>query len=450
MLATVSMGLMLVSVAAAPLEKAPKDPLADDPRLAQKVKVTVEGLPVGDVLSLLAAKTGVPLAASRETADDKVVVFGLARPLREVLADLAALFNDRWERHKTADHSDRYVLTRDLAAQQCEAGLTRDNRSRWLLPPRGNPYTGEKVAAGAPLPGVSAIHAAAAGKAWPDRLRKLAEASGIAVMADYYRGRSITKPYDDSSAYRGWSIQPLPDSSAAPADPAASALETLCAPEGYLWWIRGKTLLLRKRDWYEQQRYEVPDRWMREMAGRLKAQGGLPTYADVLRVLELTPEQTIGLEGLGEPANHFGFVGQLRELLAIVQAAPKNPSAPLPVIDHLPNEEWQKTWLRYPALTPSQRRLLGAFLDAYPYPVAAGKAVEFQARLFLDPDGPQRDAQMAARMGMPPAAYPDYRPVSVVLQFSLGDEHRLWGNFLALPTSLPDDRRDRTKIEVVP
>src|SRR5205085_1930126 len=72
---------------------------------------------------LLSEKTGISMSVSPETADDKVIVFGPARPLREVLGDLAALFNDRWERHQLKDGSARYVLTRDLPARQYEAAL---------------------------------------------------------------------------------------------------------------------------------------------------------------------------------------------------------------------------------------------------------------------------------------------------------------------------------------
>src|SRR5439155_1504049 len=45
-LAAVGAGLLLISAAAAPPDAPAKDPLADDARLAQTVRVTVEGLPV--------------------------------------------------------------------------------------------------------------------------------------------------------------------------------------------------------------------------------------------------------------------------------------------------------------------------------------------------------------------------------------------------------------------
>src|SRR5579871_3302639 len=57
--------------------------LSDDPRLQQQVALNVEGVPVGDLLALLAKKTGVELAADEKVADDKIVAFGPARPLRD-------------------------------------------------------------------------------------------------------------------------------------------------------------------------------------------------------------------------------------------------------------------------------------------------------------------------------------------------------------------------------
>src|SRR5690242_10885672 len=86
-----SVGVTILAVAGVTAAAAPVDPLAGDARLAQKVKVTAEGVPVEDLLARLAQKCGVSLAASRETADDKVMLFAPARPLHEVLGDLAAL-----------------------------------------------------------------------------------------------------------------------------------------------------------------------------------------------------------------------------------------------------------------------------------------------------------------------------------------------------------------------
>jgi beta-lactamase regulating signal transducer with metallopeptidase domain len=589
LLAAAGLGLMLVSVAAAPLAKAPKDPLAADIRLAQQVRVKVEGLPVGDLLSLLAEKTGVPLTASRETTDDKVMIYGPARPLRDELGDLAALFNDRWEHLKAADHSDRYVLIRDLAAQRYEAALANavtarmlaqlaeqvqalketpeqlarrpehdrirtilsdevgrlgtlfyaalsreqrealfarrrldipfsdlspeyqaplreafarriameqefarqvqeqdpgrrvsthrpddleqgalrfriqrtggfvsvgldlgmrplavqvnpdehglatsgwpvallDSRAAWLLPPHGSPYSGQEAPEHASLPTAKAARAAAAGEAWPDRLRKLADGSGIALMADYYRGKSVAKPPDDS----------VP---AAEADAPAGALDALCRPVGYLWWMRGKTLLLRKRDWYQQRLYEVPDRWMLSMAERLKADSRIPACADVLRALDLTAEQIAGMNSL--PSDPYVYdqdeLTGLRELLAIVQASPNDKSAPLPAgALHPAAREWPT--LQFNDLTPEQRHLLPACLEAQDSPIPPANVLEFSVRL-------------SCSSGHRETTVSGYRYMPVKVEWSWGTEVPRRDATLSLPASLPDDRRDRTRIEVLP
>jgi hypothetical protein len=584
-LAVVSLGV----VPAAAAQKATKDPLAENPRLAQKVKVTVEGLPVGEVLGLLAAKTGIPLAASREIADDKVIILGPARPLREVLADLAALFNDRWERKKAADHSDRYVLIRDLPAQRYEAALANavtarmmaqlaeqvraldetpeqlarrpendpvrlllsdevgrlgtlfyaalsreqrealfasrhlnipfgalapehqgplreafarriameqelarqvqeehpgrrmrfdrpedlekgllrfriqrtggfvsvgmalgaiplavhvdaddnhvaisgwpvallDSRAVWLLPPHGNPYSGEGVPASAPLPAERAIRAAAAQKSWPDWLRNLAETAGVPLMADYYRGKPVARPPDDLT-------------SAGDPDPPAAALDTLCQPAGFLWWLRGKTLLLRKRDWFQQQLYEVPDRWMVSTAEHLKTEGGIPTVADALRVLELTSDQIAGLDSLpdGPWVEEPDALTGLRELLAIVQASPRDKTGPLPV-GASPAKMGERSAFRFSDLTPGQRCLLLAFLDAQDYPAAPADALGFSVRLSRPPRCPEVTGS-------------GYRYAPVEVEWSFGSDTSRRSLPLDLPASLPEDRRDRTKVEVVP
>src|SRR5471030_2770862 len=63
---------------------------------AKKVKVTCPGLAVGELLDQLSAKTGAKLLADKAIADDKVILFCPARPLKDTLNDLAALFHDYW------------------------------------------------------------------------------------------------------------------------------------------------------------------------------------------------------------------------------------------------------------------------------------------------------------------------------------------------------------------
>ena len=108
------------------------DVFADNSRMAQKVSVHCEGMAVGELLLLLSQKTGVELAADKLTAEDKVIAFVPARPLRVTLTDLAALFNDAWTREKGADGKSRYVLTRSLRARAYEESLLKAANNRLI------------------------------------------------------------------------------------------------------------------------------------------------------------------------------------------------------------------------------------------------------------------------------------------------------------------------------
>jgi hypothetical protein len=596
-------GLVLLCSLPAASQDTPKDPFRGDSRLLQKVAVRAEGLSLDDLFILLSRKTGIELSASRDTGEEKVLLFGPARPLRELLADLAALLNDRWERKTTTGGGTRYVLARDLRARQYEARLVHatverlmakldeqvralaetpeqlarrpehdpirvflsedamgrvgtifyaalsraqrealfarrrldipfaalspeqqeplrkafaeriaaeqeffkqnpellagrpvpvrkpeelekgtlrfrvqptggfvsvginmgrlpmlaqvtvdeagrtaystsgwpitllDSRTGWLLPPHGNPYTRAPVPGDASLPAVGyppersegrvPARGAAAEKAWPDRLRRLAEASGAAVMADYYRGKPLARPPDAADPTR-------------PADAPTAALDALCQRDGYLWWMRGKTLLLRKRDWYQQRLYEVSDRWMLALIERLKIQSGIPSYADVARVLELTTDQIVDLNSLqgGSYVDEPELLAGLPELLAIVNASPKGLTTPL-TTGSPTAEGLERSTLTYRVLTPRQRALLPAFLEAQDPPLPEAEVMAFSARLFCPSDKPQSNGT-------------GYLSVPVRVEWSFGEASSRRHFTLFLPASLPDDRRGRTRIEVVP
>src|SRR3954468_10684783 len=87
-------GLMLIGgPSAAQQAKTAEVPegLVGSPALAKRVKVTCQGLAVGELLDQLSARTGVTLRVDKAIADDKVVLFCPARPLKETLYDLATL-----------------------------------------------------------------------------------------------------------------------------------------------------------------------------------------------------------------------------------------------------------------------------------------------------------------------------------------------------------------------
>ena len=105
-------------------------------------------------------------------------------------------------------------------------------------------------------------------------------------------------------------------------------MDALCRHEGYLWWTRADgTLLFRKRDWYEQRQYEVPDRWLSETAQRIKAQNNVPTLADFLRVRDLTARQILGMNSLHIGPNYsYSEVetAGTRELLGFLERQLRN------------------------------------------------------------------------------------------------------------------------------
>ncbi len=568
----------------------PGELAAQDRRLDRAVSVRVEGIPVGDLLALLAKKTGVELKASREVADDKVVVFSPSRPLRATLTDLAALFNDSWEPIDLANGQKRYLLVRrskalryedgleqqvvtrmkalldaqvkaldetpeqtakrpakDFIRQNFESRLTHgrqatrlygqlsqdqkdslfaqgflnvsfasstptqqimareafgevlttlrvldeaqraqfpevhivmdspdvlersglrfrlthtnnaglsaevlqvilgantymtmgrfESKEQWLLPPHGNPYTRKEVAEKAVLPAVDLIRKASEKTTWIDRLQALAESSHCPIFADYFRSPAL-----------------IHDLQAAPpvADSPTSALDALCRPSGYLWWVGDgldQTVLLRKRDWYTQRRYEVPDAWMREMARRLARQKSVPTYGDLCQLLDLTPSQISGLNGVLESAPTAGEEALLNldrqegvyEMLRLIQAV-TDTSLPLPMA--VPTQILNRPAQTDGPISPKMIPLLRAFLETLRLPETPDSLRDFSVLLTA------YTPEMLKAAQSPPPEH-----VSIHLDWKIGEGNQIlnatqqhW--YLWLPLKIPYDRREKTQIEV--
>lgn len=250
---------------------------------------------------------------------------------------------------------------------------TVDNRMEWLLPPHGNPYTGAPVSVKAALPPASAVHSVWSGnnepknngakKNWLDQLAALAAQTGLTIYADFYR----------SKAAHLFALEP--PSSETPLVPAVrnsvTELDNLCRPSGYLWWMRGKTLLLRKRDWFVQRQYEVPDRWTLDMVKRLQEHKGVPAYGDAMRLLDLTTEQIAGLMSFNDAPNGewYGDLGVMKkrvlgscELLAIWNTFSNNASDVLPGREKLTDvdtytRQYEQSTRSYNEFTEQQRGL---------------------------------------------------------------------------------------------
>ncbi len=573
-------GLMLVGRASlAQQAKTVEVPegLVGSPAFAKRVKVTCPGLAVGELIDQLSAKTGVNLQADKAIAEDKVILFCPARPLKETLNDLAALFHDSWRHLRTADSKDRYVLVRTRQSTEYEQSLSRATAARliakldeqvkalsetpdqlekrpkedpirksladpgdraatvvyaalspeqrsalfdrrvlnfsaaeigpqlaepvgelykrsaeraarfrggagsppgesaqdyaqrgiqfalhncggklipsiyaygkssmmgflfadidthgiWALGPQGNPYSRGPMARSLALPSIEATQKAQSQPSWIDQLQKLAEASGVVVLADFYRSSPVN-PVSKEAPEPPLNARDLPE---------AAALDRLCWREGYLWWTRpGGAVLFRKRDWFEQQRYEVPDRWLAETARRMKVQKHVPKVGDLLRARELTARQILGLNGMnteGFSYSEFETVGglELADFLSRELANHPAPAGQSPMTDRslAPGRPFLKAFFIDDTTALASNAAFLAFLTAQASPIPLTDIRYFQADISTEDrgDGPGdgwKDASMVVNWKVRP----------------LMDKRQN----ICLPFEVKNDRRDQVKIEV--
>ncbi|MCW3100853.1 MAG: blaR0 [Chthonomonadaceae bacterium] len=531
-----------------------------DARLTRKVSISAEGIPVRDLLALLSQKTGVLLKAEDYVADDKVIVFTPARPLRDTLADIAALFDDAWLSRKTKENTNYFLLVRNRPAKDYEDGLSQDrNRkmlaqldaqikaldetpqelerrpagdpiraalstadgrlgtsvfallnaeqrtqlmenwrtqisvtllspeqkkaleplffgdkfkpeanngfvlnqipreemdkhdmrfnlignngalsvymtapigfnmevttfsaaAKFLLPPHGNPYTGKAVRSSADLPDPQTL-GAISGASWVDRLHSLATKAGVPVIADFYRSKPIHAADGEQDISK---------------DRAFQALDAFSRPEGYAWWTRGKSLLLRKRDWYNQRLYEVPDRWVEAVGRRVNAHRDALTYADVLSLTDLSMDQIVGLnESLGLRANRDVLSG-LPAMLASLAACSIDKNTPLYKGVVSGTTALEKS-VRPNLNDAQQLALMGSFLHAF-------------SRDLIQGGDPREFGYLILPHGGPAVGEPVGGPVQIDVLFA-GHNSLGAGYILSLPTSLPGDRRANTQIDLTP
>ena len=574
-------GLMLIGrTASAQQAKTVEVPqgLVGSPAFAKKVKVTCPGLAVGELLDHLSAGTGVKLQADKAIADDKVILFCPARPLKETLNDLAALFHDVWRHLRTADGKDRYILLRTRQSTEYEQSLSRatyahliakldeqvkalsetpdqlakrpeedpirksleepgnraatlvyaalspdqraalfdrrvlnfsaaeisaqlaepvgelyklsaeraarfrggegappgetaqdyaqrgiqlalhncggkmipsiyaygkssmmgflfadiDTQGTWALGPHGNPYSPGPIVRSLALPSAETTQKAQGEPSWVDRLQKLAESSGSVVLADFYRCHPVNIVSKEAP-------EPAP---VAGVRPETAALDRLCWKEGYLWWTRpGGTLLFRKRDWFEQQRYEVPDRWLVETVRRMKAQKHVPKVGDLLRARELTARQILGLNGIdsgdGFSYSEFETVGtpELADFLSRELVNHPAATGQLPMADRSlePGRSFEKAFFMEDTAALASNASFITFLTAQASPIPVTDIRYFQADIYTEDRGQ--------------GPGDGWKGASVVVNWKVGplmDKRRN----LCLPFEVPNDRRDRVKIEV--
>jgi len=542
-----------------------KDAWAHDARLNRKVSIAAEGIPIRDLLALLTQKTGVLLKADDYVADDKIILFTPSRPLRDILEDIAALYNDTWLTGPTTDNKHFFRLVRLRDARDYEDGLSQDmNRkmlaqlaaqvkalqetpqelarrpvsdpirvalstedgrlgtsifalltepqrtqlmenwrtqisvsllsptqkkaleplffgdrfkpelnsgfvldqipreemdkhnlrfnllghegnvsvfltapigfnmqvsefsagAKFLLPPHGNPYTGKAVQNAADLPDVKAI-AESQGATWIDRLHDLATKTGAPLLADFYRSRPVHAADGEPNISN---------------DPVFRVLDGLNRPNGYLWWNRGKSLLLRKRDWYRQRLYEVPDRWVEAVGKRVTAHKEALTYADVLSLSDLSLDQIIGLsESLGLHTNRDLMCG-VREMLASLAACPIDKETPL-FRGSFAAENALEHAVRPNLNNNGQGGLLDNFLRVFPR--------DLMESIRKDGGAPSEFGYLILPHGGDAVGEGTGASAQIDVMFAL---HRgiTAGYILALPATLPDDRRAKTKIDTTP
>ena len=338
-----------------------------------------------------------------------------------------------------------------------------DNRAEWLLPPHGNPYTGAPISSKVILPAPDAVRSArletsGTKKEWLDQLATLAEQTGITICADFYRSKAA-HPVNMEDSFTQRAETTLTGQNIA-------ELDNLCRPFGYLWWMRGKTLLLRKRDWFEQRQYEAPDRWILETAKRLEAQKGVPTYGDAMRLLDLSTEQIAGLMSFNDTQQGklYGDLGMMkrrvfgsRELLEIWNAFPNSRAGFMPGYNKFKDvetylKEREQSARSYGDLNGLQRDLANSFVNGdyvfgmgvprRKHPVTEAEMATFHMRIGGSiPSTQENDARPLPEI---------FRSVPMELSWWLQGREDTNRCVLFLPLALPQDRRDKTKIEIVP
>lgn len=103
----------------------------DDPRLTKQVSLELRKAPLSEVVARLGVAAGVTMRAAREVADEPAVVVVRDRPAREVMRQLALLFDYRWRRSGEAGAA-RFTLYQDPAARRKEEALRDAGLARAL------------------------------------------------------------------------------------------------------------------------------------------------------------------------------------------------------------------------------------------------------------------------------------------------------------------------------
>jgi hypothetical protein len=104
-----------------------------DDRLTRKVTLAVMGIALADLCEQLRSETGIQLDAGPSVGDEKVTVFCVKLPLREVMRQLSRPFGYTWLRSRKQGGDCRYELVQDLRSQLLEEELRNRDRNEALI-----------------------------------------------------------------------------------------------------------------------------------------------------------------------------------------------------------------------------------------------------------------------------------------------------------------------------
>lgn len=302
----------------------------------------------------------------------------------------------------------------------------------WALGPHGSPYSPGPITNLAALPRVELTQKAQGEPGWIDQLQKLAELSGSVVLADFYRCGAVNFVPTEAA-------QPAPDPHERP---EIAAVDRFCWKQGYLWWTRSNgALLFRKRDWFEQQRYEVPDSWLVETVSRMKAQKHVPRVADLLRAKDLTARQILGLNGINVPEgfsySEFETVGvpELAGFLSKELARRSGDQGAPPVSERSLElgRSFEKAYFNQDISALASNAPFVAFLNAQAAPISVSDIRFFQVDICTEDRGS--------------GPIEGWKDANIVVNWRLGPLLDKRMN-VCMPFEVPNDRRAQVSIQV--
>ncbi len=113
------------------LEAAQKEQAIVDARLVRTMTLAIKAQPLSQLCEQLTKETGITFTANPRVADDEVTLYCTARPLRDVMRQLAKHFGFEWRR-TGQELQFSYELTQSLSRQLLEESLRQQDRDAML------------------------------------------------------------------------------------------------------------------------------------------------------------------------------------------------------------------------------------------------------------------------------------------------------------------------------